>query len=312
MNRFWVVFLKEVKWIWLNGSLVPWADAKVHFLTHALHYGSAVFEGIRCYDTGKWPAVFRLKDHVARLFYSAEVFKMEIPYSQTQAYNAVIDTVKANKLRECYIRPIAFYGYGQMGLNPIGAKVDFGVAAWPWGAYLGKEGIEKGVSMRISSWVRPPTNVMPTNAKVSGNYVNSILAKVEAIRTGFEEAILLDNNGNVAECTGENIFIVRNGALITPPTDNTLKGITRDSIMQIARDLGIEVREKLFKKEELYAADEAFVTGTAAEITPIRTVDNKQIGFGKPGPITKKLMAKYGEVIHGKDKQYEKWLDYVK
>jgi branched-chain amino acid aminotransferase len=304
--------MQKVKFIWLNGSLVPWEKAKVHFLTHALHYGSAVFEGIRCYDTGKAPAVFRLKDHIKRLFYSADVFGMQIPYSEEEVCNAVIQTIKANKLRECYIRPIAYYGYGQMGLNPIGAKVDFGIAVWPWDAYLGKEGLEKGIRMRISSWIRPPTNVMPTNAKVSGNYVNSILAKVEAIKTGFEEAILLDIKGNVAECSGENLFIVKNKVLIAPPTDNTLRGITRDSIIQIAKDFGIKVQEKLFKKNELYAADEAFLTGTAAEVTPIREVDDKQIGEGRPGPISKKLQAKFYEVIRGKDAKYLHWLDFIK
>jgi len=304
--------MNEAKWIWLNGSLVPWKKAQVHFLAHALHYGSAVFEGIRCYETPKGPAVFRLTDHVKRLFYSADVFGMKIPYTEKEVYDAVIGTVKANKLRECYIRPIAYYGYGQMGLNPVGAKVDFGIAAWPWGAYLGAEGLENGIRMKISDWVRPPTHIMPTNAKVSGNYVNSIVAKLDAVKTGFEEAILLDCNGNVAECTGENIFIVKNNVLVSPPTDNTLKGITRDSIMRIAKDSGIAVKEKFFKKEELYAADEAFLTGTAAEVTPIREIDNKTIGAGKPGPVTKKLQAKFYEIVKGKDKKYEKWLDFVK
>jgi len=304
--------LKEAKWIWLNGSLVPWKKAQVHFLTHALHYGSAVFEGIRCYDTPKGPAVFRLKDHVKRLFYSADVFGMKIPYSEPEVFDAVIETVKANRLRECYIRPIAYYGYGQMGLNPVGAKVDFGIAAWPWGAYLGAEGLENGIRMKISNWVRPPPHMMPTNAKVSGNYVNSILAKVDAIKAGFEEAILLDCNGNVAECTGENLFMVKNNILVAPPADNTLKGITRDSIMCIAKDRGISVKEKFFKKDELYAADEAFLTGTAAEVTPIREIDNKTIGSGKPGPVTKKLQAKFYEIVKGNCKEYEKWLDFVK
>ncbi len=304
--------MKKVKFIWLNGSLVLWDKAKVHFLTHALHYGSAVFEGIRCYETKKGPAVFRLKDHTKRLFYSAGVFGLKIPYTEKQVNDATIQTIKANKLKECYIRPIAYYGYGQMGLNPIGAKVDFGIAVWPWGAYLGKEGLEKGIRMKISTWVRPPTNIMPTNAKVSGNYVNSILAKVDAIETGYEEAILLDINRNVAECTGENLFIVKDNVLITPPTENALKGITRASIIQIAEDFGIQVEEKLFKKEGLYKADEAFLTGTAAEVTPIREVDDNQIGEGKPGPITKKLQAKFYEAIRGKDPKYEKWLDFVR
>jgi len=304
--------LKEVELIWLNGRFVKWNDAKVHFLTHALHYGSAVFEGIRCYDTANNPAVFRLKDHLKRLFYSAEVFGMKIPFKEKELYTATIELIKKNNLKECYIRTLAYYGYGQMGLNPIGATVDVGIAAWPWGAYLGEEGIKNGIRMKISPWVRPPPNMMPTNAKVSGNYVNSILAKVDAIESDYEEAILLDCNGCIAECTGENLFIVKDNVLITPPTDNTLKGITRDSIMQIALDFDIRVEERLFNKEKLFAADEAFLTGTAAEVTPIREVDGKQIGEGKPGPITKKLQAKYYDAIHGRAAEYDKWLDYVK
>ncbi len=303
--------MQEAEFIWMNGEFVKWGEANVHFLTHALHYGSAVFEGIRCYKTDKGPAVFRLKDHLKRLFYSASVFGIKIPYDEKELYNATIELLKKNYLEECYIRPLAFYGYGQMGLNPTGAKVGVGIAAWPWGAYLGEEGIKNGIRMRISSWIRPPTNIMPTNAKVSGNYANSILAKVDAVNSGYEEAILLDINGNVAECTGENIFIVKNGVLITPPTENVLKGITRDSIMQIATDFGIEVKEEFFNKEQLYKADEAFLTGTAAEVTPIREVDDKRIGEGKPGPVTKKLQSKFYEAIRGKDKKYEGWLDFV-
>lgn len=304
--------MEEVEWIWLNGKFVKWADAKVHVLSHALHYGGGVFEGIRCYDTEKGPAVFRLKDHMKRLYYSAEVFGLKIPFKRQELYDLTLELITKNNLKECYIRPIAYYGYGQMGLNPIGAKVDVSIAAWPWGAYLGEEGIKNGIRMKISPWIRPPTNIMPTNAKVNGNYVNSILAKVDAVETGFEEAILLDIKGNIAECTGENLFIVKDNVLITPPTDNTLKGITRDSIMQIALDFEVKVEERLFNKDKLYAADEAFLTGTAAEVTPIREVDGKQIGEGKPGPITKKLQAKYYEAIHGKAPEYEKWLDFVK
>ncbi|MDP6670329.1 MAG: branched-chain amino acid transaminase [archaeon] len=304
--------MEEVEWIWLNGKFVKWADAKVHVLSHALHYGGGVFEGIRCYDTEKGPAVFRLNDHMKRLYYSAEVFGLKIPFKRQELYDLTLELIAKNGLTECYIRPIAYYGYGQMGLNPIGAKVDVSIAAWPWGAYLGEEGIKNGIRMKISPWIRPPTNVMPTNAKVNGNYVNSILAKVDAVETGFEEAILLDIKGNVAECTGENLFIVKDNVLITPPTDNTLKGITRDSIMQIALDFEVKVEERLFNKDKLYAADEAFLTGTAAEVTPIREVDGKKIGEGKPGPITKKLQAKYYESIHGKAPEYEKWLDFVK
>ncbi len=304
--------MEEVEWIWLNGEFVKWPEAKVHVLSHALHYGSGVFEGIRCYETEKGPAVFRLKDHMKRLFYSAEVFGLKIPFKRQELYDVTLKLISKNELKECYIRPIAYYGYGQMGLNPIGAKVDVSIAVWSWGAYLGEEGIKNGIRMKISPWIRPPTNVMPTNAKVTGNYVNSILAKVEAVEAGFEEAILLDINGNIAECTGENLFIAKDNVLITPPTDNTLKGITRDSIMQIALDFEVKVEERLFNKDKLFAADEAFLTGTAAEVTPIREVDGKQIGEGKPGPLTKKLQAKYYDSIHGRSPEYEKWLDFVK
>tara|TARA_Y100000310_G_scaffold345409_1_gene464662 strand:- start:1395 stop:2309 length:915 start_codon:yes stop_codon:yes gene_type:complete len=304
--------MEEVEFIWMDGKFVKWKEATTHFLTHGLHYGSAVFEGIRCYDTDKGPAVFRLKDHLKRLYYSAEVFGMKIPFNEKQLYDTTIELIKKNKINECYIRPIVYYGYGQMGLNPIGAPVNVGIAVWPWGAYLGEEGIKNGIRMKISPWIRPPTNMMPTNAKVSGNYVNSIIAKVDAVETGYEEAILLDKDENVAECTGENLFIVKDNVLITPPTDNTLRGITRDSIMQIALNFDIKVEEKLFNKEKLFKADEAFLTGTAAEVTPIREVDDNKIGEGKPGPITKKLQAKYYEAIHGKAPEYEKWLDYVK
>jgi len=304
--------MEETEFIWMNGNLLKWQNAKVHFLTHALHYGSAVFEGIRCYKTGKGPAVFRLKDHLERLFYSADVFGMKIPYSQEELYKATIEVVAKNNLEECYIRPLAYYGYGQMGLNPKGANVDVGIAAWPWGSYLGDEGLKNGIRMKISKWIRPPTNMMPTNAKVSGNYVNSIIAKVDSVNSGFEEAILLDLKGNVAECTGENLFIVKNNELIVPPTENTLKGITRDSMMEIAKDFGITVKEEFFNEEQLLSADEAFLTGTAAEVTPIREINNQKIGEGKPGPVTKKIQEKYYEAIHGKDSKYEKWLDFVK
>lgn len=303
--------MDEVEKIWLNGKFVDWKDANIHLLTHALHYGSAVFEGIRCYDTPKGPAVFRLKDHVKRLFGSAHIFGMEIPYSQKDLVNAILELIKLNKIKECYIRPIAYYGYGKMGLNPIGAKVDVGIAVWPWGAYLGEDGVKNGIRMKISSLSRHHINSMPTKAKVSGNYVNSIMAKVEAVKGGYEEAILLDTNGYVSECTGENIFIVRNGALITPPKENILEGITRDSIIQIAEDFKVPFEEDMFTRDQLYLADEAFLTGTAAEITPIREVDDRKIGEGKPGAVTKKLQSKYYEIIHGKDSKYFEWLDFV-
>lgn len=304
--------MQEVEFIWMDGNFVPWAQAKVHFLSHALHYGSAVFEGIRCYNTEKGPAVFRLKDHLERFFYSASVLGIKIPFSEKELFDATIELIKKNALKECYIRPVVYYGYGTMNVNPKGAQIGVGIAVWPWGAYLGEEGLKNGVRVKISPLVRPPTNIMPTNAKVSGNYVNSILAKVNAIESGYEEALLLDIEGNVAEATGENIFIVKNNVLFSPPTSNTLNGITRNSIMQIASGFGIKVEEKLFGKEELYAADECFMTGTAAEITPIREIDDKKIGDGKAGPITKKLQAKYFDVIHGRAPEFEKWLDFVR
>ncbi len=306
-----MILVEEVEWIWLNGEFVKWGEAKVHVLTHALHYGSGVFEGIRCYDTPKGSAVFRLKDHLKRLFYSAEVMGLKIPYKEKELYDTTLELIRKNKVKEAYIRPIVFFGYGKMGLNPVGAKVDVSISLWPWGAYLGEDGIKNGVRVKISPWVRPPTNVMPTNAKVNGNYVNSILAKVDAVETGYEDAILLDSKGNVAECTAENLFIVKDNVLITPPTDNTLKGITRDSIMKIALDFDIKVEERFFNKDKLYAADECFMTGTAAEVTPIREVDGNAIGEGKPGPITKKVQNKYYKAIHGKAPEYEKWLDFA-
>ncbi len=303
--------MEEVEYLWFNGKMVKWKEATTHFLTHSLHYGSAVFEGIRCYKTDKGPAIFRLKEHTKRLFYSAEVISMKIPYSEDEINNATLEVVRKNNLEECYIRPLAFFGYGQMGLSTKGCKVDVGIAAWPWGAYLGEEGLKNGIRMKISDWIRPPTNIMPTNAKVSGNYVNSTIAKIDAVNTGYEEAILLDIKGNVAECTGENIFIVKDNVLITPPTSNALKGLTRDSLLTIARDFGIETKEEFFGRKELYAADEAILTGTAAEVTPIREVDGKKIGTGKPGPVTKKLQDKFYEAIRGNDSDYEKWLDYI-
>jgi len=304
--------LEEVEKIWLNGKIVNWKDAQIHLLTHALHYGSAVFEGIRCYDTPKGPAVFRLKDHIKRLFGSAHIFGMHMPYSQKELYDATLELIKVNKIKECYIRPIAFYGYGKMGLDPAGCKTDVGIAVWPWGAYLGEDGIKNGIRMKVSSFNRHHINSMPTKAKVSGSYVNSILAKVEATKAGYDEAILLDTNGYVSECTGENIFIVRNKELITPPHENILEGITRESAIAVARDLGIKVREEMFTRDQMYISDEAFLTGTAAEITPIREIDDRKIGEGKPGPITKKIIEKYNEIIHGKDSKYFQWLDFVK
>jgi len=304
--------MQEVDWIWLNGKLVPWKEAKVHFLTHSLHYGTAVFEGIRCYKTGKGPAVFRLKDHVKRLFKSAEIVGMkELPFSEEQIAKAAKTLIKKNGLQECYIRPLLFYGYGKMGLDTIGAKIDAGIAIWPWDTYLGEEGVKKGVSARISSVARIFSKDEFAHAKVSGAYSNSTFAKMEALNSGFEEAIMLDTEGNVAECTGENIFIVKDGKLLTPEKSSILVGITRDSIIKLAGDEGISVSECKISKGQLYSADECFITGTAAEVTPIREVDKKPIVEGKPGPVTKKLQKLYSDAVHGNFEKWDNWMDFL-
>lgn len=301
----------EAEYVWSNGKLVNWHEANMHFLTHALHYGSAVFEGVRCYETPKGPAVFRSKEHMQRLMNSAKAMHMDCEYSSEDFQKATRELIAKNNLKECYIRPLIYYAYGQMGLNPVGAKVEAAIAAWPWGAYLGEDGIKNGIRLQISPWRRHSPKAMPVEAKVSGAYVNSILAKVDAVKAGYDEALMLDENENVAEATGENIFIVKDSILKTPQRGNILVGITRDSIMQIAKDQNIKVEETTISKEDLYNADEAFLTGTAAEVTPMREVDKKPLGEGRPGPITKKLQSIYYEAIHGKLEQYEKWLDYV-
>ncbi|MFH1256471.1 MAG: branched-chain amino acid transaminase [Candidatus Diapherotrites archaeon] len=303
--------MNETEFIWLNGKMVKWREAQTHFLTHSLHYGTAVFEGIRCYDTPKGPAIFRLKNHIERLMNSAKIMQMKHGFTQSQLEGACKEVVKANKLRECYIRPLIFYGYGKMGLDTKGAPVEAGVAAWPWGAYLGEEGIKNGIKARISSYRRHYVKQELAHSKTTGHYTISTLAKMEALNSGYEEAIMLDLEEKVCECTGENLFIVKDGMLLTPPTKFALVGITRDSVMKVAGDSGIEVKEEFFGKEELYSADEAFMTGTAAEVTPIREVDGKTIGKGKPGEITKKLQQKFYSIIHGKEEKYKEWLDFV-
>jgi len=287
---------------------VSWDDANVHVLTHSLHYGLGVFEGIRCYKTAKGSAIFRLDEHVQRLFDSAHIFLMEIPFSKEQIRNAIIETVRVNKLRECYIRPLVYIGYGAMGLYPKGNPINVSIAAWPWGAYLGDEGLEKGIKVKVSSFTRHHVNAAMTKGKVSGYYVNSQIAKKEAIACGFDEALLLDTEGYVSEASGENIFIVRNNVLKTTPLTSILDGITRDSIMQIARDNKITVKEERFTRDEIYIADEAFFTGTAAEVTPIREVDGRAIGDGKRGKITKKLQAIFFDIVKGKNARYKHWL----
>jgi branched-chain amino acid aminotransferase len=297
----------------MNGDFIPWEKANVHVLTHTLHYGLGVFEGIRCYKTPKGPAVFRLRDHISRLENSAKLVGMELPYSVGDLIQAVKQTVKKNEIEECYIRPIAFYGYGVMGLNPAGSKVNVAIAVWPWGTYLGEEGLERGIRAKISPWLRIHPRILPPQAKVVANYANSILAKVDALNSGYDEAILLNIDGNIAEGPGENLFIVKEGKLITPPiSSGALIGITRDSIIKIAGDEGIDFEERDLKPEELYSADEAFFTGTAAEVTPIREVDGKIIGTGARGPVTGRLQRIFFSAVRGKEPRYEFWLDYVK
>lgn len=304
--------INKTEKIWMDGRLVSWDDAKIHVLTHSLHYGLAIFEGIRCYETQDGPAIFRLDEHVERLFKSASIFMIEIPYSVEDIKRAIVETVKTNKVTECYIRPIVFLGYGAMGLYPKGNPVNVAIAIWPWGSYLGEEGLKNGIRVKISSFVRGHVNSFMARAKVSGYYVNSQLAKKEAIINGYDEALLLDPDGYVSEGSGENIFIVRNGILKTTPLTSILEGITRDSIIKIAKDQGIDVREQRFTRDEVYVADEAFFTGTAAEVTPIREVDGRVIGNGKPGEITKKLQSIFFDIVRGRNSTYRNWLTFVR
>jgi len=300
--------------IWMDGELVDWADATVHVLTHTMHYGSGVFEGIRAYPTSNGVAVFRLGDHIRRLFASAKVFMIDVPWTVDQIIEATRSVVKVNGLENgCYLRPLVYLGYGEMGLNPLPSPVNVSIAAWPWGSYLGDDGVANGVSVKISSWRRHDPNAVPTAAKGTGMYVNSSLAKVEALKGGYDEAILLAPNGTVSECTGENIFIVRDGVLVTPPSSDAgaLAGITQHSIETIARDLGYEVRHEAIIRTDLYLADEAFMTGTAAEVVPIRAVDDRVVGAGKPGPITKDIQQTYFATVRGEVDRYKDWLDHV-
>lgn len=298
--------------IWMDGKFINWDDANIHVMTHTLHYGLGVFEGIRCYSTPQGPAIFKLDEHVKRLFQSAHIFLIDIPFSQDEIKKAIVDTVKKNKLKRCYIRPLIYIGYGSMGLYPKGNPIRVAVAAWPWGAYLGEEGLEKGIRVKVSSYTRNHVNANMARGKVCGYYVNSQIAKKEAISCGYDEALLLDTEGYVSEGSGENIFIVRNGVLKTTPLTSILEGITRDSIITIAKDNRIDVKEERFTRDEIYIADEAFFTGTAAEVTPIRELDGRKIGEGKAGKVTKKLQSVFFDIVKGKNKKYEKWLTYVK
>ncbi len=304
--------LTPTKFIWIDGKLVPWKNANVHVLTHTLHYGLGVFEGIRCYKTKKGPAVFRLKDHMKRLENSAKLVGMKLPYSIDKLVDATKETINANKIKECYIRPIAYYGYGVMGLNPEGAPVNVAIAVWPWGTYLGEEGLERGVRVKISPWLRIDQRILPPQAKLVANYANSIFAKRDALNSGYDEAILLNLYGFVTEGPGENVFVVKDGVLITPPLSaGALEGITRDSIIKIAKDQGIKFKEQNISREQLYKADEAFFTGTAAEVTPIREVDGKPIGDEKRGLVTERLQRIFFNAVRGKEPKYGPWLDYV-
>ncbi len=297
--------------IWMDGKFVSWDNAKVHVLTHSLHYGLGVFEGIRCYKTAKGPAIFRLDEHVERFFNSAHIFMMKIPFTKKEIRDAIIETVRVNRVKECYIRPLAYIGYGAMGLYPSDNPICVSIAVWPWGAYLGEEGIEKGIRIKVSSFTRHHVNVDMTRGKVAGYYVNSQLAKKEAIACGYDEAVMLDTEGYVSEGSGENIFIVRDGVLKTTPLTSILEGITRDSIIRIARDNGIPVNEEIFTRDELYIADEAFLTGTAAEVTPIREVDGRHIGNGQRGALTKKLQSIFFRIVKGSDRKYASWLTRI-
>jgi len=296
--------------IWMNGELIDWADAQIHVLTHTLHYGTGVFEGIRAYETDRGPAVFRLTEHIQRLENSGKILMMDLPYSVDELVQATKDTVRSTGLPSCYIRPIAYYGYGEMGLNTLPCKVDVAIACWPWGAYLGDDAVEKGVRMKVSSWSRHDHNTMPPASKTTGNYVNSSLAKVEALKAGYDEAIMLNPAGLVSECTGENIFVVRDGVVITPPlSSGALQGITQSSVMTIMRDQGYDVVVGDIARSDLYIADEAFVCGTAAEVSAVNSVDDRQIPC--PGPITRAVAETYAKAVRGQLDQYKNWVEHV-
>lgn len=305
--------MKEVGKIWMNGKLIPFRNAKVHVLTHALHYSTAIFEGIRCYNTSKGPAIFRLPEHVDRFFNSAKMYSMKMPYNKKQITDAIIKTVKNSTLKECYIRPIAYYGYGEMGLTPTQNKVDVSIACWPWKMGESKAGKFTGARCKISSWIRIDSSAQPMKAKAASNYANAALARVEALKEGYDEAIMLNNQGKIAEGSAENIFILKDDQIITPPlTAGVLEGITRDSVIQIIEFNGGEVIEADLDREDLYVADEVFMTGTAAEVKSVTEIDKTVIGNGKPGKITKALQKSFIDVTMGKDERFLSWLKYIK
>ncbi len=298
--------------IWFNGEFVNWKDANIHVLSHVIHYGSSVFEGIRCYNTKKGPAVFRLQEHVQRLFNSGKIYRMDIPYSVNEICNAILDTIRINGFKDCYIRPIAFRGYKELGVYPLNCPLETVIAAWEWGKYLGEDALENGVDLGVSSWSRMAPNTLPNMAKAGANYMNSQLAKMESVFNGFDEAIMLDYSGLVSEGSGENIFLVKDEVIYTPHSSlSILSGITRDSAVTLAKDLEIEVKEEAIPREMLYLADEIFLTGTAAEITPVRSVDKIKIGNGKRGEITEKLQTKFFNIVEGIDEDNYSWLTFV-
>jgi len=304
--------MQKTEFIWLDGKMVPWDQANVHVLTHTLHYGLGVFEGVRAYEGAKGTAIFRHKEHVNRLFDSAHILMMKIPFTREQVMEATRELLRKNKLKHAYIRPIVFMGDGEMGLHATKNPIRVAIAAWPWGTYLGEEGMKNGIRLKVSSFTRHHVNAVLNKAKASANYVNSILAKREALAAGYDEALLLDADGYVAEASGENIFIVRNGVVKTTPAGaSILDGITRDAVIKILQDSGITVLEHRFTRDEVYLADEVFLTGTAAEITPIRELDDRVIGAGKPGPITKKVQETFFAIVRGENEQYRQWLDYI-
>jgi branched-chain amino acid aminotransferase len=304
--------VEQADLIWHNGELVAWEDCKIHVLTHGLHYGTSVFEGERAYETSRGTAIFRHQDHLDRLLKSAELYYMPVPYSLRELRGATHELIAANQLRECYIRPIVYRGYGQMGLYPLDCEVSVTIAVWPWGAYLGEESKRTGVRAKVSSWRRISSDSLIPHAKASGQYLNSVLAKIEASKAGYQEAILLDARGFVSEGSGENIYVVRDGQIITPPQfAGILDGINRRAILTIARDLGYEVIERDLARAELTLADEVFLSGTAAELVPVREIDDHRIGDGTPGPITRELQRVHDDVLHGRDARYLDWLDVV-
>ena len=297
--------------IWYDGKLVPWREATTHVLTHSLHYGLAVFEGVRAYNTAKGTAIFRLAEHTRRLINSGKIYMMDIPYSLETLIEAQLEVVRVNKLESCYLRPLAFYGSEKMGISTRGLTVHVSIAAWPWGAYLGEEGLEKGIRVKTSSYTRQHVNATMPRAKVASTYANSIIANREVTQDGYDEALMLDTQGFVAEGAGENLFVIKDGKIYEPEIASALTGITRDSVIRIARDFGLEVQSKRLTRDDVYIADEAFFTGTAAEVTPIRELDNRTIGAGKRGPITEKIQARFFDIVNGRVPEYEEWLSFI-